>query len=97
MGQKIKPIGLRVGINRTWDSRWFAGRTYGDLLHKDIALRSHLMERLKAAGISRVVIERPAGRARITIYLGALVLLLVKKVRILKICVLTLQSVWEQT
>ena len=70
MGQKIKPIGLRVGINRTWDSRWFAGRTYGDLLHKDIALRSHLMERLKPAGISRVVIERPAGRARITIYAG---------------------------
>ena len=58
MGQKIKPIGLRVGINRTWDSRWFAGRTYGELLHKDIELRSHLMKRLKPAGISRVVIER---------------------------------------
>ena len=70
MGQKIKPIGLRVGINRTWDSRWFAGRTYGELLHKDIELRSHLMKRLKPAGISRIVIERPAGRARITIYAG---------------------------
>lgn len=79
MGQKIKPIGLRVGINRTWDSRWFAGRTYGDLLHKDIALRSHLMERLKAAGISRVVIERPAGRARITIYAGRPGLIIGKK------------------
>ena len=79
MGQKIKPIGLRVGINRTWDSRWFAGRTYGDLLHKDIALRSHLMERLKPAGISRVVIERPAGRARITIYAGRPGLIIGKK------------------
>ena len=79
MGQKIKPIGMRVGINRTWDSRWFAGRTYGDLLHKDIALRSHLMERLKPAGISRVVIERPAGRARITIYAGRPGLIIGKK------------------
>ena len=79
MGQKIKPIGMRVGINRTWDSRWFAGRTYGDLLHKDIALRSHLMEKLKPAGISRVVIERPAGRARITIYAGRPGLIIGKK------------------
>ena len=47
MGQKVKPIGLRVGINRTWDSRWYAGRNYGELLHKDIELRNHLMERLK--------------------------------------------------
>ena len=79
MGQKIKPIGLRVGINRTWDSRWFAGRTYGELLHKDISLRSHLMERLKPAGISRIVIERPAGRARITIYAGRPGLIIGKK------------------
>ncbi len=79
MGQKIKPIGLRVGINRTWDSRWFAGRTYGELLHKDIKLRSHLMKRLKPAGISRVVIERPAGRARITIYAGRPGLIIGKK------------------
>lgn len=70
MGQKVKPIGLRVGINRTWDSRWYADRNYGDLLHKDIELRSYLMDRLKQAGISRVVIERPAGRARISIYAG---------------------------
>jgi len=70
MGQKVKPIGLRVGINRTWDSRWYADRNYGDLLHKDIELRSYLMDRLKQAGISRIVIERPAGRARISIYAG---------------------------
>ena len=70
MGQKIKPIGLRVGINRTWDSRWYAGRNYGELLHQDIELRSYLMDRLKQAAISRVVIERPAGRARVTIHAG---------------------------
>lgn len=79
MGQKVKPIGLRVGINRTWDSRWFANRNYGDLLHQDLALRGWLMDKLKAAGISRVVIERPAGRARITIYAGRPGLIIGKK------------------
>ena len=79
MGQKVKPIGLRVGINRTWDSRWYADRHYGELLHKDIELRNHLMERLKQAGISRVVIERPAGRARVTIYAGRPGLIIGKK------------------
>ena len=79
MGQKIKPIGLRVGINRTWDSRWYADSNYGDLLHKDIELRKHLMDRLKQAGISRVVIERPAGRARVTIYAGRPGLIIGKK------------------
>ena len=70
MGQKVKPIGLRVGINRTWDSRWYAGRNYGQLLHQDIKLRKYLMGRLKQAAISRVVIERPAGHARVTIHAG---------------------------
>ena len=79
MGQKIKPIGLRVGINRTWDSRWYAGRNYGELLHQDIELRSYLMDRLKQAAISRVVIERPAGRARVTIPAGRPGLIIGKK------------------
>ena len=79
MGQKVKPIGLRVGINRTWDSRWYADRNYGELLHKDIELRNHLMEYLKQASISRVVIERPAGRARVTIYAGRPGLIIGKK------------------
>ena len=79
MGQKVKPIGMRVGINRTWDSRWYADRNYGELLHKDIELRDHLMERLKHASISRVVIERPAGRARVTIYAGRPGLIIGKK------------------
>ena len=81
MGQKVKPIGLRVGINRTWDSRWYADRNYGDLLHQDIELRNHLMERLKQAGISRVVIERPTGRTQVTIYAGRPGLIIGKKSR----------------
>jgi small subunit ribosomal protein S3 len=68
MGQKTNPIGFRVGINRTWDSRWFAKRDYSGLLHEDLRLRKYLMDRLGQAGISRVVIERPAKRARITIH-----------------------------
>jgi small subunit ribosomal protein S3 len=79
MGPKIKPIGFRVGINRTWDSRRYADRNYASLLHQDRELRDHLMERLKSAAISRVVIERPVGRARITIYAGRPGLIIGKK------------------
>ena len=70
MGQKVKPIGLRLGINRTWDSRWFAEKNYSDLLHKDLKVRKYIMEKLKTAAVSKVVIERPAGRARVSIYSG---------------------------
>lgn len=68
MGQKVSPVGLRLGINRTWDSRWFAARDYGALLHQDLDLRRFIMDRLSQAGVSRVVIERPAKKARITIH-----------------------------
>ncbi len=68
MGQKVNPIGLRVGINRSWDSRWFADKGYGDMLHEDLELRSFLRKRLSQAGVSRILIERPAKRARVTIY-----------------------------
>ncbi len=68
MGQKVNPIGLRVGINRTWDSRWYAKRDYGTLLHQDLQLRSYLMKRLSQAGCSKVIIERPAKKARVTIH-----------------------------
>jgi len=69
MGQKVNPIGLRLGVNRTWDSRWFAGsREYGKLLHEDIAIRAFVTKELKQAGISRVIIERPHKKARVTIY-----------------------------
>lgn len=68
MGQKVNPVGLRLGINRTWDSRWFADKDYASLLHEDLALRRYLRKRLQQAGVSRIVIERPAKRARVTIY-----------------------------
>jgi small subunit ribosomal protein S3 len=69
MGQKVNPIGLRLGVNRTWDSRWFARKKeYGKLLQEDIKIREHLSERLKQAGVSRIVIERPHKKCRITIH-----------------------------
>ena len=68
MGQKINPVGLRVGINRTWDSRWYAGKDYAALLHEDLKLRKYLQERLVQAGVSRIIIERPAKKARVTIH-----------------------------
>ena len=63
MGQKVHPAGLRLGINRTWDSRWFARRDYSTLLHEDLRLRKFLIERLAQAGVSRIVIGK-AGRQR---------------------------------
>jgi len=68
MGQKVNPIGLRLGINRTWDSRWYADGGYGNLLHEDLVLRKFLRKRLAQAGVSRIVIERPAKKARVTIH-----------------------------
>jgi len=68
MGQKVNPIGLRLGINRTWDSRWYAGHDYAALLHGDLRIRACLRKRLHQSGISRVIIERPAKKARVTIH-----------------------------
>ena len=68
MGHKINPIGLRLGITRTWDSRWYADKDYAKLLHDDIKLRNHLRTKLSQAGVSKVVIERPAKKPRVTIY-----------------------------
>jgi small subunit ribosomal protein S3 len=68
MGHKVNPIGLRLGINRMWDSRWYAKERYGHLLHEDLRIRRFLEQRLKGAGVSRIVIERPAKKARIIIH-----------------------------
>jgi small subunit ribosomal protein S3 len=69
MGQKSNPIGLRLQINRTWDSRWFAeGRDYGRLLLEDLKIREFIMKNMAQAAISKVVIERPAKLCRISIY-----------------------------
>lgn len=69
MGQKVNPIGLRLGVNRTWDSRWYANeKDYAGLLHEDLKIREFLKKKLAQAGISKIVIERPAKKARVTIH-----------------------------
>ena len=68
MGHKVNPIGLRLGINRTWDSRWYADGNFGEQLHEDLRIRAFLRKKLRQAGVSRIVIERPAKKARVTIH-----------------------------
>jgi small subunit ribosomal protein S3 len=68
MGQKVNPIGFRLGINRTWDSRWYSGRDYAGKLQEDIKLRDYIHDKLKAAGVSKVIIERAAQNTKVTIY-----------------------------
>ena len=68
MGQKVNPIGFRLGVNRTWDSRWYFEKNYADMLHEDLKIREPIGVRLLQAGVSRTVIERPAKKARITIH-----------------------------
>ena len=69
MGHKSNPIGLRLQINRTWDSRWYAeGRDYAKLLSEDVEIRKYILENLPQAAISKVVIERPAKLCRVSIY-----------------------------
>ncbi|MFD0987081.1 30S ribosomal protein S3 [Methyloligella solikamskensis] len=80
MGQKVNPIGLRLGVNRTWDSRWFAdGEEYARLLHEDIKMREHILKSRKQAGISKVVIERPHKKCRVTIHTARPGILIGKK------------------
>lgn len=69
MGQKVHPYGLRLGIIRDWQGRWYANkREYADLLHEDLELRKHIKERFYTAGVSRVEIERAANRVKLTIH-----------------------------
>ncbi len=69
MGQKINPIGLRLQVNRTWDSRWYADKKeFGELLHEDIAIRDFIKKECAQAGISRVIIERPHKKCRVSIH-----------------------------
>ena len=69
MGQKVNPIGMRLGVNRTWESRWYAGKgEYAWLLHEDLKIRDTLMRDLRQAGVARVVIERPHKKCRVTIH-----------------------------
>ncbi len=80
MGQKVNPIGLRLGINRTWDSRWFANKgEYGKLLHEDIRIRERILNMRSQAGISKVLIERPHKKCRITVHTARPGILIGKK------------------
>jgi small subunit ribosomal protein S3 len=68
MGQKTNPIGLRLGIIKSWESRWYSEKDYSKLLQEDINLRKFLMKKLSTAGISKIIIERPAKLANITLH-----------------------------
>jgi small subunit ribosomal protein S3 len=68
VGQKVNPIGLRVGIIRDWESKWYADKDYAELLHEDIKIREYIYNRLKDAAVSGVEIERAANRVNITIH-----------------------------
>jgi len=68
LGQKVNPIGFRLGIYRTWDSRWFAGKDYSDFVLEDYKIRKYLKKRLVQAGISKIEIERAADKIRIKIH-----------------------------
>lgn len=68
MGQKVNPIGIRLGIVRDWNSKWYAHKNYAELLNQDINLRKDLKKKLYSAAISRIQIERPANNAVVTIY-----------------------------
>ena len=68
MGQKVNPISLRLGINRTWDSRWYAGKDYATKLLQDLKLREFVMKNLKQAGVARVIIERAASKTTVTVH-----------------------------
>jgi small subunit ribosomal protein S3 len=69
MGHKVNPIGMRLQVNRTWDSRWYADtKEYGDLLLEDIRMREFIEEEAKQAGVSKIIIERPHRKCRVTIH-----------------------------
>jgi small subunit ribosomal protein S3 len=68
LGQKVHPYGFRLGFNKTWHSRWYAGKNYGEMLHADLKLREDLKKRLSRAGVSEIDIERTANKLRINIY-----------------------------
>ena len=79
MGQKVNPIGFRLGVIKTWDSKWYAEADYAKLLHEDLKLRAFLKKRLYSSGISKIEIERAANKAKINIYTARPGLIIGKK------------------
>jgi small subunit ribosomal protein S3 len=68
VGQKVNPVGLRIGIIRDWESKWYAGKDFADLLHEDLKIREYITKRLKDASVSKVEIERAANRVNVTVH-----------------------------
>ncbi|WHY00874.1 30S ribosomal protein S3 [Neobacillus sp. DY30] len=68
MGQKVNPVGLRIGIIKDWESKWYAGKDFADLLHEDLKIREYITKRLKDASVSKVEIERAANRVNVTVH-----------------------------
>jgi small subunit ribosomal protein S3 len=68
VGQKVNPVGLRIGIIRDWESKWYAGKDFGDLLMEDVKIRQYLKNKLKDSAVSRIEIERAANRVNVTIH-----------------------------
>ncbi len=79
MGQKINPIGFRLGITKTWDSKWYAKADYAKLLHEDLAIRKYLKKRLYSSGVSKIEIERAANKCKINIFTARPGLIIGKK------------------
>jgi small subunit ribosomal protein S3 len=68
VGQKVNPVGLRIGVIKDWESRWYAGKDYADLLHEDLRVREYITKRLADSSVSKVEIERAANRLNVTIH-----------------------------
>jgi small subunit ribosomal protein S3 len=79
LGQKVNPIGFRLGVIKTWDSKWYAEADYAKLLHEDLKLRSFLKKRLYHSGVSKIEIERAANKAKINIFTARPGLIIGKK------------------
>ena len=85
MGQKVNPNGIRLGINKTWSSRWFSKSNYSKLLHEDLEIKKYVQDKLKSASISKITIERAAKNLRLTIFSSKPGIIIGKKVLILKV------------
>jgi small subunit ribosomal protein S3 len=68
VGQKVNPVGFRLGVTKTWNSRWYAERDYAKLLHEDLAIRKFLKKKLYQSGVSKIVIERAANKAKVYVH-----------------------------
>ncbi|QVK18052.1 30S ribosomal protein S3 [Mycoplasmatota bacterium] len=97
MGQKVSPVGLRIGINRDWESRWYAEKDYADLLHEDIKIRKYLQNYYKNASVSRIEIERSKNRIKITIYTAKPGMVIGREGSVKDVAVKELQKVTEKT